>query len=809
MSQNNSLTIVPADQLRWKCPLDELDFESTADIPHSKEIHGQQTALDALQFGIECSAPGQNVYVRGKSGTGRKSMIRQLLEDYKPAKVHKYDRCYVHNFARPERPRLISLDAGTACKFRNQIKEFATYIKEDLNEALNADYLLARRTAIQTAAQENIQQLKAPLEEDLKKSAMALVSIQTGQMMQTTIFPIVDKQPIAPEQFNQLVLQGKVSEKRKKDFDEHYPEFQKRLQVISRDINAILEKATRQAIEVNENETRDLLAQIGDKIKNNFPFESVNTFVNEMIDNVISTFISGGNKEQDPVSLYDVNVLVEHNNDNSVPVIIENTPNLVNLLGTVEPEWGSQGPTHIDFGGIHAGSLLRADGGYLILEAKDLLTEPGAWRALIRTLRTGYLEIVPSEIGWLGSVTVLKPEPIKIKVRVILMGDHMIYYQLDMLDPDFSELFKVLADFDDDIARNNKSISQYISVISRIIQDENLPHFSTQAVAAIIEHGARIVSRARKLTAKFGRIADIIREAAFLCGKSDHALVQREHVIQAIQRTKQRASLPSRSFQELVNNGTILIQTRGEVIGQINGLAVIHSGPITYGFPARITSTIAPGRGGLINIEGSANLSGSIHTKGFNILGGLLRYLLKPTHPMSFSASIAFEQSYGGIDGDSASGAETVCLISALTNVPIKQSVAMTGAIDQHGHIEAIGGVNEKIEGFFDACNYAGLTGDQAVIIPHANAADLMLRADVVDACKRGQFSVHAVSTIYQALEIATGVVAGEMVDGVYPQDTLMDIAQRKLFDYWDQTLSHPDKLDDEVSAIEDNSEDV
>ena len=807
MSQTISSTIVSVDQLRWQCPLDELDFESTQDIPHSKKIHGQQTALEALQFGIECSAPGQNVYVRGQSGTGRKSMIRQLLEDYQPDQVVKSDRCYVHNFARPERPRLISLNAGTACKFRNQIKEFATYVKEELNEALNADYLLARRTAIQTAAQEEITKLKAPLEADLKKSAMALVSVQSGQMMQTTIFPIVDNEPVAPEQFNQLALQGKVSEKRKNDFDEQYPEFQKRLQTISRDINTVLENAKSQALEVNENETRNLLSTLGEKINSNYPFESVKIFVDEMIDDVINTLLSGSANQQDPISLYDVNVLVEQTNDKSVPVVVENTPNLVNLLGTVEPEWGSQGPTHIDFGGIHAGSLLRADGGYLILEAKDLLTESGAWRALVRTLRTGYLEIVPSEIGWLGSVTVLKPEPIKINVRVILIGDHGLYYQLDKLDPDFSDLFKVLADFDDDIGRNNSSISQYISVISRIIRDEQLPHFSKQAIAAIIEHGARVVSRANKLTAKFGRIADIVREAAFLCGKSEFDLVQREHVTDAIRRTKQRASLPSRNFQEMVNNGTILIQTSGEVVGQINGLAVIHSGPITYGFPARITSTIAPGRSGLINIEGSAKLSGSIHTKGFNILGGLLRHLLKPIHPMSFSASIAFEQSYGGIDGDSASGAETVCLISALTNIPIRQSIAMTGAIDQHGHVEAIGGVNEKIEGFFDACNFSGLSGDQAVIIPHSNAADLMLRSDVVEACSQGKFAIHAVTTIHQALEIATGVPAGTMLDDVYPEGTLLDIAQHKLFEYWDQTLSHPDKLLTEHVAQEEKNE--
>ena len=806
MSQNNTSMIVPSDQLRWQCPLDLLNFESTKDIPPSREIHGQQTAWEALKFGIECSAPGQNVYVRGQSGTGRTSMIRQLLEDYQPQEVKKYDRCYVHNFARPERPRLITLPAGTACEFRNQIREFGRYVKEELNEALNADYLLARRTAIQTSAQEEIQQLKSPLEADLKKAGMALVSLQAGQMMQTTIFPLVDNEPVAPEQFNQLVLQGKVSEKRKADFDEKYPEFQKRMHGISRDINAILEKAGKQALELNENETRSLLSTIGDRIKRNFPVDSVETFIEQMIDDVINNLIPTGQQQRDPASLYDVNVLVEHKDNNQSPVIAENTPNLVNLLGTVEPEWGAQGPTHVDFGGIHAGSLLRADGGYLILEAKDILTEPGAWRALTRTLRTGYLEIVPSEIGWLGTISVLKPEPIKINVRVILLGNAMLYYQLDRLDPDFSDLFKVLADFDDDIQRNENSIKQYISVVSRIIRDEELPHFTNQAIAAIIEHGARVVSRNNKLTAKFGRIADIIREAAFLCGKSEHHLVQQEHVIDAVRRTKQRASLPSRNFQEMVNNGTILIQTKGDVVGQINGLAVIHSGPITYGFPARITATIAPGRAGLINIEGSANMSGSIHTKGFSIIGGLLRCLLKPVHPMSFSASLAFEQSYGGIDGDSASGAEIVCLLSALTDIPIKQSIAMTGAIDQHGHIEAIGGVNEKIEGFFDACNYFGLTGDQGVIIPESNAADLMLRRDVVEACEQGKFAIHAVSTIHQALEIATGIPAGEMVDGLYPEGSLLDIAQQKTFEYWDQTLSHPDKLLTDTDA-EDNSE--
>jgi ATP-dependent Lon protease len=319
--------------------------------------------------------------------------------------------------------------------------------------------------------------------------------------------------------------------------------------------------------------------------------------------------------------------------------------------------------------------------------------------------------------------------------------------------------------------------------------------FHKTAVAALAEHGARIAARKGKLTARFGRIADLAREASFLAKQANHENVLSEHINQAVKRTKMRASLPSRKFQELVEQGTILVQTTGDCVGQINGLAVIHSGPLTYGFPARITATIGPGRAGLINIEGHAQLSGAIHTKGFHILGGLLRHLLDTEHPLAFSASLAFEQSYGGIDGDSASGAETCCLLSALTNIPIKQSLAMTGAIDQHGHVEAIGGVDEKIEGFFDACNYFGLTGEQGVIIPKSNAGDLMLRQDVVDACRQEKFHVFAVSTIHDALEILTGITAGELKDGQYEPDTVLGQAVDRANEYWRKTLVSPQQL--------------
>jgi len=353
----------------------------------------------------------------------------------------------------------------------------------------------------------------------------------------------------------------------------------------------------------------------------------------------------------------------------------------------------------------------------------------------------------------------------------------------------------VLADFNYEIERSELGINQYASVVARICRNEDLVHFDASGIAALTEHGARIASRKGKITARFGRIADIVREASFLASKAGSSLVSRAQVEETVVRTKYRASLPSTRFQELIHDGTIMVQTQGNVVGQINGLAVINAGQLSYGFPARITATIGAGQAGVINIEGAAALSGAIHTKGFHILGGLLRHLLQLDHPLAFSASIAFEQSYGGIDGDSASGAEICCLISALTGVPIRQGMAMTGAIDQHGHIQAIGGVNEKIEGFFDACQYMGLNHEQGIIIPRSNAGDLMLRSDVVKACAEGQFRIHAVENVEQALEVLTGKEAGEPgSDGKYPEDSLLGLAQIKATDFWHKTMIRPER---------------
>lgn len=797
---------VAPELLRWKCNLDLLPFETTAEIDPANGIVGQPTAREALDFGIQCLAPGQNVYVRGERGTGRITMVRQLLSDLQPQTDTKRDFCYVHNFARADHPRLITLRPGTANEFRREMVRVADFFEEGISKTLESEPHLSKRHAVQVRVQKEIKQATQPLESELAANGMALVSVQQGPASQTLIMAVVDGNPIPHEQLQTLVTEDPAKQEQLEAYEAALPGYQKKLQETGRLVNEIVRAAGREVLELNERVARQLSKEFTEPILKKFPTNAVKTFIDEVIDDFVENhlLISGETKPDFKV-ICGVNVVLTHDNSTARPVVLENTPSLINLLGTVEPDWGPGGMTVSDYRGIRAGALLSADGGYLILDVNDLLSEPGAWRALMRTLRTGRLEIVPPEVGWMRQTVVTQPEPIEILVRVILIGDMQTYYQLDHADPDFRELFKVLADFDNELLRDEQGIQQYASVVAGLAHRESLPPFHRSAVAALTEHGARIVARQNRLTARFGRIADIAREAAFL---ADGQVVLDEHVKLAVRRTRARASLPSRKFRQMVENQTLMVQTAGEVVGQVNGLAVMHSGPLIYGFPARITATIGPGSAGLINIEGRAQMSGSIHTKGFHILGGLLRFLLRTEHPLTFSASLAFEQSYGGIDGDSASGAEIVCLLSALTDTPIKQSMAMTGAIDQHGHLEAIGGVNEKIEGFFEACDYFGLSGEQGVVIPKSNAGDLVLSEEVVEACRAGKFHVFAVDNIYDAIELMTGHRAGRPGEnGVYPEGSLLAKAHNEVEKFWRLTLASPLHLSRVESAGQSDDE--
>jgi predicted ATP-dependent protease len=792
---SNNAHRLPTEQLRWICQSNQFEFETTAELEPAVGVVGQLTAYEALKFGLQCLARGQNVFVRGTMGTGRSKMVYDLLNELKPTTDQKRDFCYVHNFARPDHPRLITLRAGEGPKFKQAMLKLAEFYQIGMGRALENEPVRSQRQVIQEELQAQVERITKPLEQDLQANQMTLVSTQQGPTSQTMILPLVNGEPVSFEQLQTLVQKGEVPESQIEEFEKNFPQYTRRLKEVSHQVTEAIRSTATRIHELTENLVKELSVEFTNEINQQFPSQKVSDFLTELVEFAVSYFTRRGQEAaaEPNFEIYaGVNVILTHADLSSRPVVEETTPSLLNLLGTVETSWGPGAEATTDYRGIRAGALVAADQGYLILDVKDVLEEPGAWRALMRALRTEQLEIVPREIGWLRQTAVIFPEPIDVKVRVVLIGDWETYYLLDSYDSDFSELFKVLADFDDELNRDEDGIKLYAHVLASLCQAEFLPPFHKSAVASITEHGARIVARKNKLSAKFGRIADIAGEAAFL---SDGKLVTAENVRRAIERTKSRASLPSRKFWEMVQNRTIIIQTSGNVVGQINGLAVMRSGPLTYGFPARITASIGPGSAGIINIEGSAQMSGSIHTKGFHILGGLLRKLLPTRHPLAFSASLAFEQSYGGIDGDSASGAEMICLLSALTDIPIKQNLAITGAIDQLGHLEAIGGVNEKIEGFFDACGHFEMTGDQGVVIPLANASDLMLRQDVVKACADGRFHVYAVDNIFDAMELMTGIPAGKSDESRDPETTsLLGIAQRRAEEFWRLTLANPQR---------------
>ncbi len=789
---------IAAEQLRWICDTDTLKFGSTEEVEPIAGVIGQPLALEALHFGLACDAPGQNVYVRGLQGTGRMSMVKRLLTQMNPMCDGKLDRCYVHNFLQPDRPRLISLPKGHARGLRRHLSRLADFVAGELGDAMNAEPLQASRAALAEKAQSKVNEITAPFEEELNADGLALVQVKTAVGSQAAIFPVWQGQPVPPEQFHQLVAQQKVPQDEADKFAESIDKHAKRLPEMTQAIGRVLRENARATEDFNERNIRRLVGDLTESIKENFNNAALVAFLDEVVDDVVEKSLNGFPEGFDAQVAYGVNVLLENIGEDS-PIIVENSPTLANLLGTIESQWGPNGQNYSDYRGVRAGSLLRADGGFLILDANDVLTEPGAWKILMRTLRTGTLEIVPQEYSAPFAPVSIKPEPIPLQVRVILLGGTGLYYQLDALDRDFSDQFKVLADFDDYIERSPEALMQYAGVLSRIVREENLRHFTPCAVSALAEHGARIAASGGKLTTRFGRIADIAREASWLARQKDAVLANGDHVREAVARTKHRASLPSIRFQSYLQNGTIHVATQGTVVGQVNGLAVMSAGPLAYGFPARITATISAGHAGVIDIESRASMSGSIHTKGFQILGGLLRHLLKTDHPLAFSASIAFEQSYGGIDGDSASGAEMCCLLSALTDIPLRQDLAITGAIDQHGRIQAIGGANEKIEGFFDICDHFGLTGSQGVIIPQSNAKDLMLRQDLVEACAAGQFHIYPIASIEQALALFTGHQAGSWSDQGYPDQSVLGIARRRAREFWEETLRGPQPIPTEV----------
>ncbi|MCB9848574.1 MAG: AAA family ATPase [Phycisphaeraceae bacterium] len=744
---------VSPDRLRWRCPREWLPFETTASVEPAQSILGQSDAAEALRFGLATTAPGHHVFVRGLAGTGRVTLVRQMMERIRPQGRHTHDHCYVRNFAHPEQPRLITLPPGCAAKLAAHMEEFAQYLREGIPKAMDSDQFKAERSALDASVEARLKQITQPFESDIATAGLTMVTMDVGPMKVTALAAMIDGNPVPPEALDSLVVAGRLDKAGAEALRQRIDDLTQRMA----QINGQLEELRREHAEKG----RKLVArQIGsavepmlEDIRRQCEEEEISRFLTAVREDITTHRVHAILKGVDISRLYLVNPIVEQPADGACPIVLESTPSVANLFGSIQLAWSKSGASRSDHMMIRPGALLRADGGFLLIEAREVLAEPNAWRMLIRALRTGQIDFPSHEAMTPWGVDGLDPESVPLNTKVILVGDAEIFYLLDEHDDDFAHLFKVLADFDSAVPRSKESVELYARVIAKTAWDESLPPFGQDAVAALVEHGARIAGAAGMLTTRLGRIMDISRESAFVAGEKQEQVTSGEHVREAIRRTKRRGDLPARNFREYLANGTIQVQITGATVGQINGLAVVHAGPLVYGFPQRITASVSPGGAGVINIEREANLSGSIHTKGFYILGGLLRELIKPEHPFAFDAAIAFEQSYGGIDGDSASGAEMCCLLSALTGIPIRQDFSMTGAIDQKGHVMAIGAVNEKIEGFYDTCAAAGPTGAQGVVIPASNVGDLALRPDVVEACAEGRFRVVAVKNIGEAIE--------------------------------------------------------
>jgi ATP-dependent Lon protease len=775
------------DQVRWRCSVDRIQNQSTKDIPANNQIVAQEDALSALRYGLEARFHGHNIYVRGLTGFGRMSLIRQTISEMKPSSDPVPDRCYVHNFTKPDQPRLITLPTGSGRAFRDAMDRFAIYVETELGDMLASDRIRRKQSQLEEQTQAAMQKIGGPFEDHLHEVGLAMVPVQVGPNVVPSILPVVDNKPVSYEAFQKMRTEGNITDEQFQEKRERIAEFEKKFADLGRDINQVQEQHRDAIMNLMHNEANLLIQTWLNPLRMQFPGDDVQLFLDELIEDLLDKRLTNLGKDTGFTRDYRANLVLNRAPNSPAPIFSETNPNLSNLVGKIDREFSQTAPyAHSDHLMIKPGALLLADGGFLILDARDLLMEVGAWQALIRTLKTGMFELGNADLFAPWAAPQLRPEPIPVNVKVILVGGPETFYFLDSAEPRFSVLFKVLADFSDTLERDQHGIDTYAMVISGIVQQDNLLHLSAKGITALIEHGARICGQRDRLTTRFSRIADIAREASFLATKSGHDLVMYEDVVAAIQQSRRRADIPARQFRRFLAEGTLKVAVSSQVVGQVNGLAVTQAGPIVYGFPSRITASIGPGSAGAINIERESNLSGAVHTKGFYILGGLLRHLLRVDHPMAFSASIAFEQTYGGIDGDSASAAEFCCLISALTDIPIYQNLAITGAIDQKGQILPVGATTQKIEGFYDACQSVGFDGNQGVVIPESNASELMLRDDVVEAVENNRFTVYAIRTIHEALSLLLGIPAGVRGDKGYPAGSILGIAETKTRSYWE-----------------------
>ena len=780
-----SVQALTPDVLYRQCDPGLLSFRTTAEVEDLDGVIGQDRAVAAVRFGIGIRRRGYNLFALGPSGTGKYTTIRRFLEARAKDEPTPPDWVYVNNFATPSRPIAIELPSGLGRRLRADMDRLIDDLRAAIPAAFESDDYRTRKQAIDEEFKERQENAFESLQKRAREKDVTLVRTPVG----LALAPTRNGEVLEPKAFEEL-----PSEERER---------------IEADIAALQEElqATVQKVPRWDKERRDRLRELSrtvtmyavghliDTLRSNYKdHKAVTDYLTEVQGDVIANveaFLGQrgeGQQQQlvnmlelgprtdggDPFRRYRVNLLVDNSDREGAPVIYEDNPTQPNLIGRVE-HLAELGALVTDFNLIKSGALARANGGYLILDARKLLMQPFAWEALKRALLGGELrfESLGQMVGLVSTVS-LEPQPLPLDLKVVLMGERMIYYLLCQYDPEFGELFKVAVDFEDELDRDPESTRLYARLVATLVRQEGLRHFDAGAVARVIEQSARLADDAERLTARVGLVVDLLREADFWAGEAGREMVTRDDVERAIDAQIARVDRLRERSLEMIERGTLLIDTSGEAVGQINGLSVLTLGSYAFGRPSRITARVRMGAGEVVDIERKVELGGPIHSKGVLILAAFLGARYSFDRPLSLAASLVFEQSYSGVDGDSASSAELYALLSALADAPIKQSLAVTGSVNQHGRIQAIGGVNEKIEGFFDVCKVRGLTGDQGVLIPESNVKHLMLRRDVVEAVAAGRFHVYPVATVDEGIEILTGVPAGARdADGAFPEGSI------------------------------------
>ena len=802
---------VPIAELRHTCDPAEFPFKTTAELSLRDEVIGQTRAVKAIEFGISIRNHGYNIFVSGIPGTGRNSIAKSIVKRISLDRPVPDDWCYVNNFKDPDRPRAIKLPAGKGREFRRDVEKFIEFMQSEIPKVFESKEYEEQKTRIMDESEKAKEVLFADAGKRALELGFQLTITRTGIVK----VPLWKGKPLTPEELESLSPeQRRELEGHEKMVDTEIRDFLSKARLLGKEAHEKVHDLNRR---VAHFAMGHLLDDLKEKYRINPRIPEYLAEVEEDILNNLREFL--GQTQELPYQIegmdkgsfierYKVNVLVDNAETKGAPVIEESNPTYNNLVGRIERK-ARFGALYTNFTMVRSGSLLQANGGYLVLNALDVLRTPFSWDALKRVIKKN--EVKVEDMAELYGITTggLKAEPIPVSLKIIMLGSPWLYYLLYYYDEDFRDIFKVKSDFDTQIESSIDEKMRYANFIGAMVKNDGLLPFDRSAVAGVVDHAVRLAEKKNKLSLRFSELSDLVRESSYWAEKSGSGVVAALHVDKALDEKIYRANLLDERIQELFTEGTLMVDVSGSVVAQVNGLSVYDIGDFSFGKPSRITSRVYLGKSGVIDIEREAKLSGRIYNKAVLILSGYLGGTYAQDKTLSVSATLAFEQNYGEVEGDSASAAEVVALISGIAEAPVKQNLAITGSINQKGEIQPIGGVNEKIEGFFAVCKNRGLTGDQGVIIPELTVKNLMLKKEVVDAVKEGKFRIYAVRTVNDALEILTGLPAGErQVDWTWPQGSINFLVDKRLKEM-SKKLKADDKVEEKKEKKEENNEEA